>query len=181
MKLNFTPIVKQLLILFIVSIIFSIAKNEVVLRNFPQEHIAIARISSWVSSAIGNSISILMLFVILAFTWYLSLYLEYYIEPSEFRLASNELITVYILNEFFKFSLIWIFLIDELHYIEYEKFEQYIKTTTFYNISTISNWTTPIVSVIAFFFNILQGPTRKNVILIISSILFILLLINALL
>jgi len=182
---NFSPLIKMLLIFFIISLFVSICKNEVILYVFPSEYVQIARISSITSTVIGNSVSILLLFFIFLATFFLATLLNLVLPVESFVESSKNAIIVLLFGEGFKFFLIWLFLKEEVNnfYFESEKLEieSQLTQTIFYKFSNYSNIVSAMISILIFGYSLIEQKVLLKTTVQITLILSILLLTNILL
>ena len=185
MTKDFSPLIKQLCVFFLISLFVSICKNEVILNAFSTEYIYIVRISSITSTIIGNSVSILLLFFIFLTTFYIAILFKWILSVESFVESSENSVIVLFFGEAFKFSLIWLFLKEETNgfYFENEKLEieSQLTKTIFYKFSTYSNIVSAIISIFIFQYFLAQQKIDLKTAIQTTLILSILLLVNILL
>lgn len=177
---HFSILIKYLFLIFVVSLIVSICKNEVILNVFPQKYVNVARISSLISSTISNCSSILLIFFIIISTWYILILLNCTIEIEVFIEACQNLIIVFLFGELFKFGLIWIFLNDEVKNFNLDDLDigDQLSQTVFFKFSNLSNIITQLISVFVFGYILITNNIKIKIIICSTLTISILLLIN---
>jgi len=177
---HFSTLIKYLFWFFVLSLIVSICKNEVTLNVFPQEYINVARISSLISSIIGNCSSILLIFLMIISTWYILIISDCIIAIDVFIEASRNLIIVFLFCELFKFGLIWIFLYDEVKNFNIDEHDigVMLSETLFYKFANLSNMVTQVISILVFGYTLIINETKMKMVIYSTLIISTLFLIN---
>ena len=180
---DFSPIIKRLLFFFSASFIVSVCKNECILSPLPEEYVWIARISSLTSTVVGNSASVMLLFIILYATWYLSVLIRCHINLDSFIESANNFIGVFIIGEAVKFSLIWIFLREEVLSFDYDSSDimSQLTSTYYFKISNYTSIAIAVVSTIVFGYSVFDDKSNPKFASLITLVLAFLLFLNILL
>jgi hypothetical protein len=179
---NISPVVKRLLLLFIVSLFVSLCKNEMILSIFPKEYVQIARVSSISSSFITNSISILILFITIISLWYFSIILNLRVEKTVFIEAAINFVTSFFFSEAMKFFLIWIFLKDELVQFSSSNLNMsdQLLSTDFFKFASYTNLMFVGISTFILSYYLVLNKTPVRSVALVSGLLFLILTLNSL-
>ena len=132
-------IIKSIIFYGLISFIISGFRIEVAMKYLSKESIDSARIMAYSYSIIACIIAVLidgiLLLVVKRIFWG-----DQIVSEENFSDAGSNFIKALILNEIFKFGLIWIFLVDEAKYLPFdENIQKNLENTAYYKISKISD------------------------------------------
>jgi hypothetical protein len=162
MNIEFKKSIKLCVIYLFVTIIFSAITIEVFVYGMPIEIKSMGRISALFSMSFTVIFKWIAIVLLLSINWFFTKQILVNIKDSNFFYGYINIVWVFILTECLKFSLVWIFLVDELRFLDFNSndFKNQIESTTFGTISHISDLAAIILASLAFGYTLIANDEK---------------------